>query len=108
MCVCLWVSASQGDRFKMKDDFAFPVTLDMAPYMEENISSSDPSSMEPILYDLYSVIVHAGGAHGRSHHYCFSAMPLLTIAFFRRCSIFLSSSNHVVFSVLFELLANSL
>ncbi|XP_061179949.1 ubiquitin carboxyl-terminal hydrolase 40-like isoform X2 [Saccostrea echinata] len=44
------------DRYKETGKFVFPTQLDMSPY-EEKSEGAD-------LYELFSVVVHKGGAHG--------------------------------------------
>ncbi|XP_022306322.2 ubiquitin carboxyl-terminal hydrolase 40-like [Crassostrea virginica] len=44
------------DRYKETGKFVFPATLDMSPYEEKAEAGS--------LYELFSVVVHKGGAHG--------------------------------------------
>ncbi|OWF43139.1 ubiquitin carboxyl-terminal hydrolase 40-like [Mizuhopecten yessoensis] len=47
-------------RFKESGKFVFPQSLDMAPYIEEATS--------PVMYKLFSVVIHKGGAYGGHYH----------------------------------------
>ena len=47
----------QGKRIKIKSHFAFPTTLDLSPYVAEEIRGD-------CIYDVYSVVVHSGDAYG--------------------------------------------
>lgn len=49
-------------RFKDESRLEFPLELDMAPFCEE------PQPSEVTVYELLSVIVHRGGAHGGHYH----------------------------------------
>lgn len=44
------------DRYKETGKFVFPTSLDMSPYEEKSDGNA--------IYELFSVVVHQGGAHG--------------------------------------------
>jgi hypothetical protein len=49
---------------RVKDDspFVFPLELDVKPYCTPDASGADE------MYELYSVVIHRGGAHGGHYH----------------------------------------
>lgn len=49
-------------RYKETSRFEFPVELDLAEFME------DSASKEESCYELFSVIIHSGSAHGGHYH----------------------------------------
>lgn len=51
---------SRDTRVKETGAFPFPTTLDMTPYCEH------PAG--PMQYELYSVVIHGGAAHGGHYH----------------------------------------
>jgi ubiquitin C-terminal hydrolase len=92
-----------GDREKLTTSLAFPLVLDMAPYCKDNVpfpdadrdphfvatststSTSTATVMKPDInnsehvYDLFSVVLHSGGAHGGHYHAYmrdFAAVPV--------------------------------
>ncbi|XP_052226207.1 ubiquitin carboxyl-terminal hydrolase 40-like isoform X2 [Dreissena polymorpha] len=50
------------ERFKETGRFTFPTTLNMAPYCEQVVEGED------MMYELFSVVIHSGGAHGGHYH----------------------------------------
>lgn len=53
-------------RYKETGRFEFPLDLDLADYMEDSIKASvDPDYTK---YELFSVIIHSGSAHGGHYH----------------------------------------
>jgi len=47
-------------NYKLNDRYAFPETLDLTPYLEEESKKNEPSP----IYTLQSVLVHSGDNHG--------------------------------------------
>ena len=64
-----------GRRVKLFDPVSFPEVLDMAPFLHTEDAdkatghTSDPS-LDPLLYDLYAVLVHYGSAMG-GHYFAY-------------------------------------
>lgn len=48
------------ERYKETGKMVFPYTVDMAPYCEKEVDSAE--------YDLFSVVIHKGGAYGGHYH----------------------------------------
>jgi hypothetical protein len=63
-------------RIKLNNKVSFPLTLDMNPFFNDESppSASDDKSVQPKplrhQYELYSVMIHSGGAEG-GHYYAF-------------------------------------
>ncbi|ESO86253.1 hypothetical protein LOTGIDRAFT_220780 [Lottia gigantea] len=51
------------ERYKEVGEFAFPLELDMAPYMDKVGINRDDE-----VYELFSVVIHQGSAHGGHYH----------------------------------------
>eukprot|EP01133_Synstelium_polycarpum_P005728 gene5728-6625_t len=63
---------TRGSRVKISTKFAFPTELDMTPYtsdysLHEKNPKTVPKPAEQI-YDLFSVLIHSGGAYGGHYH----------------------------------------
>ena len=56
-------------RCKVNDEFAFPETIDMAPYTLDGITNQE-DSVKPDIFELTGVIVHSGTAE-TGHYYSF-------------------------------------
>ncbi|XP_064614511.1 ubiquitin carboxyl-terminal hydrolase 40-like [Liolophura sinensis] len=50
------------ERYKETGKMTFPLTLDMSPFMEQT------ESVDSELFELFSVVIHRGGAHGGHYH----------------------------------------
>ncbi|XP_046546355.1 ubiquitin carboxyl-terminal hydrolase 40-like [Haliotis rubra] len=50
-------------RYKETGKFTFPMELDMKPYVEKTSESDDD-----LQYELFSVVIHRGGAYGGHYH----------------------------------------
>ncbi|XP_060593395.1 ubiquitin carboxyl-terminal hydrolase 40-like, partial [Ruditapes philippinarum] len=50
------------ERYKETGKFSFPHTIDMKPYCENTAEGED------LVYELFSVVIHIGGAHGGHYH----------------------------------------
>ena len=58
-------------RIKLNHQVTFPTTLDMAPYVQASASDASASDApQSLLYELYAVCIHSGGAMG-GHYYAF-------------------------------------
>jgi hypothetical protein len=53
-------------RVKNSSEFPFPYELNMNPYLNED--SPDFKESKPLMYDLYSVLIHSGSAHSGHYH----------------------------------------
>lgn len=54
----------KGERYKETGRFSFPDTLNMAPFVLKQGADSE------LVYELFSVVVHRGGAHG-GHYFAY-------------------------------------
>ncbi|KAJ8313576.1 hypothetical protein KUTeg_008137 [Tegillarca granosa] len=52
----------KGERYKETGKFVYPMTLNMAPYYEH----AGPNDINE--YELFSVVIHRGGAYGGHYH----------------------------------------
>ena len=55
-------------RKKLNDRFEYPLELEMSKYMNEEAKST--LSNDELIYELKSIVIHRGGAHG-GHYYAF-------------------------------------
>jgi ubiquitin carboxyl-terminal hydrolase 40 len=58
------IDYQRWERFKVNDRFEYPLELDISEYL-------DPESLETpenCHYELKSIIIHRGGAHGGHYH----------------------------------------
>lgn len=53
---------------KLNDRFEYPLELDMSKYMNEEAKSTLLN--DELIYELKSIVIHRGGAHG-GHYYAF-------------------------------------
>lgn len=59
----------RDDRVKITDDFAYPLTINMSPYLESTLmKGGDGRDDQEHIYDLYSVVIHNGSAHAGHYH----------------------------------------
>ena len=58
----------QGKRIKIKSFFEFPPSIDLSPFVAEEIQGD-------CLYDIYSVVVHSGDAYGGHYRAYIKASP---------------------------------
>lgn len=65
-----------GRRVKLFDPVAFPAVLDMGPFLHVEggpdckPEGQGPAGPDPLLYDLYAVLVHYGSAMG-GHYFAY-------------------------------------
>ena len=52
----------------MNDRFEYPLELDMSPYVSDELRTT--KSKEDLQYELKSIVVHRGGAHG-GHYFAY-------------------------------------
>ena len=52
-------------RYKETSRFEFPFEIDLSEFLDESVALQSP---DLAIYDLYSVIIHSGSAHGGHYH----------------------------------------
>ncbi|KAH3767449.1 peptidase C19 family protein [Pelomyxa schiedti] len=56
----------QQRREKINTPFQFPLVLDLAPFTK--IMDDAAHTPDPLMYDLFAVLIHSGGAYGGHYH----------------------------------------
>lgn len=71
----LCVPPQKLDRVKATDRFAFPLELDMAPYLQQGQQQEGQQAQQgqqgggpPLVYDLVAILIHKGGSAMHGHY----------------------------------------